>query len=193
MLAALLPALLLGGCASDGALGRTVDRTLQMAGIKPAEPRARTIVVRLHAGTNLNAGSDNRANAAVIKLYRLRGTQRFEQAPFNAFLDAARERSALGEDLLGVEEVVLVPGARHEISQALPPEAAALGVVALFREPADNRWRLAFDARHARLDKEGITLGLHACAITTGSPALITRLAGDPASLVSTRCSKSPR
>ncbi|WP_262072372.1 type VI secretion system lipoprotein TssJ [Stenotrophomonas sp. Marseille-Q5258] len=182
----------LSGCASGG-LGKAMDKTLQAVGIKEAAPDAPpTIPLRLYAGTNLNAGNDKRPTAAVVKVYHLRSAQRFEQAPFNAFLDQNGEQAALGADLLSVNEIVLTPGARQELKEQLSEGAAVLGVVALFRAPADNRWRLTFDGKQKALPADGITVGIHACALTTDSPALVTRLSGDPSSLASVRC-VSPR
>ncbi|WMJ69551.1 type VI secretion system lipoprotein TssJ [Stenotrophomonas sp. 24(2023)] len=179
----------LSGCASDSKLGKAMDKTLQAVGIRDSKPEAPpTIPLRLYAGSNLNAANDKRATAAVVKVYHLRSSQRFEQAPFNAFLDQAGEQAALGADLLSVNEVVLTPGARQELSEQLSEGTAVLGVVALFRAPAENRWRLAFDTKGKTLPQEGVTVGIHACALTSDSKALLTRISGDPGSLASIRC-----
>jgi type VI secretion system protein VasD len=66
-----------------------------------------------------------------------------------------------------------------------------LGVVALFRAPAENRWRLTFDAKSKDLPATGVTIGVHACALTSDSAALLTRISGDPNSLASIRCASS--
>lgn len=158
---------------------------------KPSEeaaaPRAKTVPLRLWAGKNLNSGNDQKPLALVVKVYRLRDSQRFERAAFSAFLDEDAERTALGEDLISSTEIVLQPGQRHEITERLPPEAGTMGVVALFRSPAAGRWRLSFDALEA--EKDGVTVGLHACALTTSSTALQSQIAGEPHSLSLTRCS----
>jgi len=179
------------GCASGG-FRSGVDKTLQAVGLretKPAEPPV--IQLRLFAGSNLNAGNDKRATAAIVKVYHLRSAQRFDKAPLNAFLDQAGEQAALGADLLSVNEIVLTPGARQSLDEKLSAGTGVIGVVALFRAPAENRWRLAFDAKAAQLPVDGITVGIHACALTTQkSAALLTQLSGDPSSLASVRCSR---
>lgn len=182
--------LVVGGCASSAGGGGVVAKTLQAVGIRdnPAQlPAEQQVELRLFPGENLNAGASVRPLALVLRVYHLRGTQRFEQAPFDTFLDESRERSVLGDDLVRVNEVVLVPGKPHQLREVLSGDAAALGVVALFMAPAPQRWRLAFDARHKSV-AEGITLGLHACAMTTTSAALTSPLGDDPASLAATRC-----
>ena len=47
--------------------------------------------------------------------------------------------------------------------------AAYIGVVALFRAPAGQRWRVSFSASEAQ--KSGITIGAHACALSVGAGA----------------------
>lgn len=181
--------ILVCGCASGG-LGRAVNKTLQAVGIKDKEelPQAKSLKLRLFAAPTLNGGSDGRPSAAVLKIYHLRSTQRFEQAPFNAFLDPAGEQAALGADLLTTNEVVLTPGVKQELDEKLESGVAAIGVVALFRAPAEGRWRLAFDTSSKQLLGEGIIIGAHACALTTSSTGLITKVLGDPSRLVSVRC-----
>jgi len=143
----------------------------------------------LLAGNNLNAGGDKKARALVVKVYQLRGTQRFEQVPFDSFLDESREKAALGDDLIKATEILLLPGQQHEVLEKVAPDGSQLGVVALFRQPADSRWRFTFDTKKAA--KAGVTIGLHACAMTTTSPALTTQLSGDPHSLSSVNCARA--
>ncbi|WLA18000.1 type VI secretion system lipoprotein TssJ [Xanthomonas citri pv. glycines] len=188
LLALFAATLALSGCAS-GDIGNAMDKTLQAVGVKEAKPAPPPLIsLRLFAGSNLNADNDKRATAAVVKIYHLRSAQRFEQAPFTAFLDQAGEQASLGADLLSVNEIVLTPSARQELNEQMSEGATTLGVVALFRAPAEGRWRMAFDTRRKELPTQGITIGIHACALTTDSPALVTRLAGDPGSLASVRC-----
>ncbi|MFD0739817.1 type VI secretion system lipoprotein TssJ [Lysobacter koreensis] len=178
--------LMAGGCASQGGVGGMVGKTLEAVGLKGQAPREQAVPLRLYAGDNLNAGKDKRGLALVVRVYQLRGAQRFEQAPFEAFLDEASEKAALGDDLIKATEILLMPGQRHELAETVAAEGSHLGAVALFRAPVANRWRFVFDARKAA--KDGITLGLHACAMTTTSPALITALASPPHSLSAVNC-----
>lgn len=178
--------LLAGGCASQGGVGGMVGKTLEAVGLKAQGNREQMVPLRLYAGDNLNAGKDKRGLALVVRVYQLRAAQRFEQAPFDSFLDEASERAALGDDLIKATEILLLPGQRHELVERVAADGSQIGMVALFRAPASNRWRFAFDTRKAA--KEGITLGLHACAMTTTSAALVTTLASEPHSLSSVNC-----
>ena len=172
LLLLLLP---LSGCAG-GAIGGLANAALQMAGLaKPAPevPEAqkppRNVSIRLHAGQRLNTDPQGRPLALVARIYKLRQSAVFERAPYDSFLDAAREKALLGGDLLDVQEVLLVPGQRYEIQEKVGREAAFIGVVALFRAPAAQRWRATFAASEA--ERDGVTIGLHACALSAGAQA----------------------
>lgn len=187
-----LPGLLLAvlcvatGCASQGGVRQAVSSALQTVRGGDSSPQPATLPIRLRAADNLNAGDGGRPGSLVVRVYQLRARERFEDAAFDVFVDEQRERDVLGDDLLRVTEVLLAPGQDHGFTEALAPEGRHVGVVALFREPARTRWRLTFDARSAT--NAGITVGLHACAMSTASPQLQTRLADGPYMLASSRC-----
>ena len=122
------------------------------------------------------------------RVYKLRQVSTFQQMTFNGFMSAHAEREFLGNDLLEVKEVMLIPGQRYEVQEKVTREAYFIGVVALFRAPAEQRWRLAFAAADA--EKSGITVGLHACAMSVGSGAAALAPpseAGKPLSVPSSR------
>jgi type VI secretion system protein VasD len=169
---------LLGGCAAGvSVLGAAASTALQAAGIgKPPVPDSqkppRDIPLTLAAASNLNAANDNHPLALVVRLYALKDPTSFQQAPFDTFTDPAKEKNALGADLLSVREVTLIPGQHYKMTEKVTYEAQAFGVVALFRDPALQRWKFAFDP--AKSEKSGIMIGLHNCAMTVTSGAVIS-------------------
>jgi type VI secretion system protein VasD len=174
----------MGGCASKppgtelpgadskgvGAwLEKAGDKALEITGLKKPElPDSalpdRRISWRLHASPSLNTLADGQSLALLVRVYRLRSPDSFLQAPADTFGDAAREKELLGDDLISVREVQLVPGQHHQTTDKLPRDVANVGIVALYHHPANGRWRYAFSAAQAELT--GIDLGLHACAMT---------------------------
>lgn len=181
----------LPACSSGGGVRQAMDATLQKVGLQERPPQPRQVPLRLHAGDNLNAGTGREPLSLVVRVYQLRDRERFERAPFDVFVDEQREIDVLGSDVLAVTEFLLAPGQRHEVLEQLPVDGRYLGVVALFRQPAPVRWRLTFDP--AAATPGGITVGLHACAMTTPSlEALETPLAGEAHSLAGSRCSRGP-
>jgi type VI secretion system protein VasD len=183
---------LLGGCAAGISLvGAAASTALQAAGIgKPPVPDSqkppRDIALMLAAGSNLNAANDNHPLALVVRLYALKDPTSFQQAPLDTFTDPVREKNALGADLLSVREVTLIPGQHYQMTEKVSREAQAFGVVALFRDPALQRWKFAFDP--AKSQKSGIMIGLHNCAMTVTSGSVIApdpRLPMQPLNLLS--------
>jgi type VI secretion system protein VasD len=163
--------LALQGCAAGSIAGAALD----IAGLRrpPELPETqkppRNVAIRLHASPNLNAGAGSQPLALATRIYKLRQPAAFQQMPFDGFLNMHTERALLGSDLLEVKEVVLIPGQRYDIIEKVGREAYFIGVVALFRAPAEKRWRLAFSASEA--EKSGITIGLHACAMSANAGA----------------------
>jgi type VI secretion system protein VasD len=176
---------LLAGCAAAvPLLGSAGSAALQMAGIgKPDLPDAqkppRNLGITLYAAPNLNAANDNRPLALVVRLYALKDPTAFQQASFDSFTDPGKEKTALGGDLLSVREITLIPGQRYNATEKVSREAQAFGVVALFRDPALQRWKLTFDP--AKSEKSGIIIGLHNCAMTVTGGSVISPQQGLPA------------
>jgi type VI secretion system protein VasD len=124
----------------------------------------------VHAGEQLNTDPQKRSLSIVVRIYKLRAANAFLAAPYKAFGSADAEKLAFGGDLLDVRELVLTPGQKHEVVETMPLESSHLAVVALFRAPAEGRWRFAFKTKEA--EKSGVTLGLHGCAmsVAAGTP-----------------------
>lgn len=166
---------LLAGCAGSGTLGSGALEVIGLRKTTPAQelPDAlkppRTIALKLHASSKLNVDAKGRPLALVTRIYKLRQNAAFERAPYDTFLHPRKEKDAFGADLLDVKEVMLIPGQRYEVVEKVSQEAYFVGVVALFHAPAPQRWRLSFDAAEA--EKAGLTIGLHACALSVGSGA----------------------
>jgi len=172
---------LLAGCGGGG----FADAALQATGLRkpPALPEAqqppRNIALRLHAAPKLNADKSGQPLALAVRLYALRQKDAFEATPYAAFLDPQAEKQSLGNDLVEVREIMLVPGQRYEVTEKVSREASHVALVALFQRPAAGRWRVVVPASEA--ERAGLTVGLHACALTRGGSS-------QAATLSSVRC-----
>lgn len=173
-------AVLTAGCASDG----PVSKVMEVVGLKKPEMpddlssvraemarrlQPRKVPLRLHAGQVLNTDPAGRPLSVVARIYKLRSVDAFLKAPYEAFA-APSAKPEFEQDVAESREVVLTPGQQHEVIETLAVDSPYLGVVVMFRAPAQGRWRYAFDGKAA--GEQGITLGLHACAISVaqGSP-----------------------
>lgn len=164
----------LAGC-GGAALAPLAGVALEAAGLrKPAElPESqkppRNVPLKLHAATRLNVDARGQPLALAVRLYKLRQKDAFEGAPYATFLDPRLERESLGADLVEVREIMLVPGQRYEVTEKVAREAGHVGIVALFHTPAAGRWRTAVSSLDA--ERDGLSVGLHACAMSVGSAA----------------------
>lgn len=180
-LAILIASWALAGCGGNGLATRAMEATglRKPPELPDAQQPPRSVALRLHASTKLNADQRGQPLALAVRLYKLRRKDAFEQAPYSAFLNPQTERESLGPDLVEVREIMLVPGQRYEVREKVGREASHLAVVALFQRPAGQRWRTTVTAADA--ERDGLNIGLHACALTVGG-------SGQAATLSSVRC-----
>lgn len=159
----------------SGFLGGLADKALESVGLKkPALPEVPEVPDsalpdwrvkwRVFASPSLNVSTDGAPLSVVMRFYKLKSPDAFLRAPMDAFGDATKEKAALGEDILGVREVQLLPGQAHEALDKVARDARFVGVVTLFRSPAPGRWRYAFSAPSTQL--HGVSIGVHACAMS---------------------------
>ncbi len=152
---------------------------------KPAKT-AHEVPLRIFTADNLNAGTGSSSMALVMKVYRLRSADEFEQATFNDFLEDDAIKKVLGEALVDDRQMLLLPGQRYTSVQTLPADVRYLGFVGLFRGPAAHRWRFLYEVPAS--GDTGISLGVHACALSSTSGKLVTQLASPADSLASVHC-----
>lgn len=162
----------LTGCGSaiQVVAGKVAEIALSSVGLTTADNagsihQPKVMSVRVEASRNLNAGEDGRGLATVVRLYQLRDQNTFLAMPYSTFGSANREKQVIGSDLVSVRELTLSPGQTLALKEQVGSETQYFGVVALFRSPAQQRWRLAFAL--AELDQSGLVVGAHSCALTS--------------------------
>ena len=181
--AVLLAALALAGCETVGELGEGLgnmgDKALETIGFKkpelPQTPElpesakpARRLKLRLAASDSLNVDAAGKSLSLVVRIYKLRSPTAFLNAPYETFGNGNKEKEALADELIESREIVLLPGQQQQINERWAREATHIGIVALFRAPAPQRWRYAFELETFQLD-EGFVLGAHACTLSVAS------------------------
>jgi type VI secretion system protein VasD len=184
--------LLLSGCASSNENSGLLDKSLELMGVQkpnvpdlsgvPAPRLDKRVPLRIHAAERVNTDPSGRSLSVVLRIYKLKEPSAFLLASSDAFKSAQAEQAAFGGAIAEVREVTLTPGQKSETTEILSAGATHIGVVALFRAPAPDRWRFAFDAKAS--ETKGITLGIHGCAIGVavgepiGAPPESLRLGG---------------
>lgn len=153
----------------------TSDKVLQFFGLKRPTTDAesggselpmpgRRIKLEMLSSDALNLNAVGQPVALLTRIYLLKGPDAFLKAPYETFGDPAKEKELLGDDLLESRDVQLVPGQRYQSTDVIKRDIGFIGVVALYRNPDPMHWRYAFKTDRAELS--GISLALHACAMT---------------------------
>lgn len=194
----MLQALLLTGCSSAiavQAVGAALNAALEATDLKKREPRETPekpekppeLALRLDAGTEINSTKQRVPLSLVVRIYSLKSGQTFNTLTYEEAADPASALKVLGSEVIAEREMILLPGKTYDLKQQLTPDANVIGVVALFRSPFQNRWKLAFDGKASR--ESGITVGVHSCALTAGHGAILYPNQPDRArSLLGVRC-----
>lgn len=125
--------------------------------------------MRFDASTDMNADDRGNGLATVVRIYQLQDAAGFLSLPHAVLLDDERERVLIGNALLKAREIILMPGEAIQITESIVDGASHLGIVAHFRKRSGQRWRLAFTFPDAA--REGISIGVHACAMTASAAA----------------------
>jgi type VI secretion system protein VasD len=174
------------GCSATSDGSGMLDRGLQAVGLQRPQPQmptldgatgglpagmptlSRKITLRLHAGDVLNTDVDGRSLSVVARIYKLRDKTAFEAAPYADFQELKPAKPPeFAADVVDVKELVLTPGKQYDVIETVGIDAPYFAVVALFRAPAQQRWRFVFDSKAAA--SSGVTMGVHACALSVSA------------------------
>ena len=144
----------LAGCETVNKLsegfGNMGDKALETIGFRkpelPPTPElpeaakpARRLKLRLAASDSLNVDTSGHSLSLVVRVYKLRSPAAFLNAPYETFGNAAKEKEALGDEMIESREIVLLPGQQQQINERWAREATHIGVVTLFRAPSPQR------------------------------------------------------
>ncbi|MEZ0601901.1 type VI secretion system lipoprotein TssJ [Paraburkholderia sp. IW21] len=120
----LIPATLSAGCASTQ---KTAETSCDLY---------------LHASSKVNPDSRGQASPILVGIYALKSSAGFEASGFTALQD--RARTTLGDDLVSVEQVILLPGETRLIQKSADAAVRQFGVVAGYRELNKTLWKTTF-------------------------------------------------
>lgn len=187
--------ILSSGCAQLSAIqlaGTAVGMVLEATGVTKKENTdpskiTRDLNLRIDTGNQLNLTSAGKPLSLVTKIYVLRAADKYKDMTYQQIASGNTDKDTLGEELVSVKEVVLLPGKSYDIKLKVPGDATTIGVAGMFRAPYQNRWKLAFDNKLSF--ENGITIGAHACAFNATKGALIEEISPESfRSLVGIQC-----
>jgi len=101
----------------------------------------RDVRVALVSTKNLNPDDSGAALAVIVRVYQLRGKEKFERASFKGLWK--NDTQVLEGDVLDRKEVTLHPDSEMSVELEVDTKKGAefLGVMALFRKPDGETWR----------------------------------------------------
>ncbi len=99
-----------------------------------------TYTLQVDANRLINIDQRNQALTVSCKAYLLKDLDRFRQASYQQLW--LNDEAVLADSVLAKKTWIHYPGRSQAISFNHHPQAIAIGVVALFRNPSLGRWRL---------------------------------------------------
>lgn len=112
---------IVGGCGSQGA------------------PKPVAIGTEIVVSPELNPDANGRPSPLMLGIYQLKSPDKFSNEDFFSVFNP--DSTALGEDLLGREQITLQPGGTRTLELEVDPETAYLGVVGAFADLENAEWR----------------------------------------------------
>lgn len=110
-----------------------------VASCQSGPPKPSKVTVNVAGGAGMNPGPGGGDRPVTVLVMRLKSTGKFNSADYFALQGDAG--GTLGGDLLGTDQIAVGPGKTASKTITVEPEAAALGFVALIREPGGRSWR----------------------------------------------------
>lgn len=192
-----LLAALVSGCSTTSGVqlaGAAIGAVLEATGVikkDSGDPSKKVmdLSLRVFAGEQLNTASNGKSLSLVMKVYILRSPERLKMLTYPEISTPESEKEALGDSLISVREITVIPGKSYDLQLKVPGDATTIGIVGMFRAPFSYRWKLAFDATNSF--DTGIIVGAHACALTASRGALVSDISPDSVrSLVGVQCNQ---
>lgn len=88
---------------------------------------------------DLNPDANGRPSPVVLRVYRLASDSAFQAADFFQLYE--QEAATLGPDLLGRDELMLLPGEGQNLLRRLEPDTRFVGVAVFYRDFETAGWR----------------------------------------------------
>jgi len=137
-----------------------------LSGCGGAAPETVTVPVTIAAAANANPDASGRPSPVQLQIYQLKSGAALEQADY--FKLSENAQAALGDSLVGSEQVVLAPGKTQTVSLKLDPATRQLGVAAGFRDIDHARWRALTPVDPERAGAVRISVGPADVSIKAG-------------------------
>jgi type VI secretion system protein VasD len=120
-------------------------------------PGPATVTVAATGGAGMNPAPDGADRPVTVTILRLKDAGAFNSADFFALQEDPA--TALGADLLGMDQLAVPPGGTASKTVSFEPEATLLGLVASLRDPTGKSWRTVTPVKPGSTVTATVTLG----------------------------------
>ena len=114
------------------------------------EAKPLPVDLRLEAGPRINPDPRGNPLSVVVRTYQLKVLDEFSKLTFDRASSDRPAAELLGQEVVSTSEFTVVPGATAIRTESLKPEAQYLAIVALFRQPDPQFWRVVIAAKDLR-------------------------------------------
>ena len=97
------------------------------------------VKVELQSNQGLNPNRQGESLPVVVRVYQLNDKGAFESATFNQLWK--QDEGVLGGTMLTRSEIVLNPSTNNKVELDRHDQAKYVGIVAIFRNPIDRKWK----------------------------------------------------
>ncbi|MFE0752565.1 type VI secretion system lipoprotein TssJ [Inquilinus sp. NPDC058860] len=139
-------------------LGTSLASGCGMFDSKPAP-----IPVTLTAAGDINPDASARPSPIRVRVYQLRSASAFQQSDYFALTDGKSD--ALGDTVVGSEEVMLSPGSTRTLSTPIDEGARYIGVVAGFRDIDRSQWRSVRQIDPGGVEAVDVSVAAHGVSV----------------------------
>jgi type VI secretion system protein VasD len=144
---------------------------LRLAGCAAGPAAAPMLHISLAASADINPDARGRPSPVLVRIYELAAAGDFQDAGFFKLYDDDKE--VLGGDLVTRSALIMLPGQKQEITQALDPRTSVVAAVVAYRDIDHAEWRVLCPVpeRDGAAVSISIDLGAAAVRIANGSRA----------------------
>ena len=119
--------------------------------------------ITLTAAGDVNPDTSGRPSPIRVHVYQLRSASAFQQADYFALADG--KSGALGDAVVGSEEVMLSPGGTRTLSTPIDEGARYIGVTAGFRDIDRSQWRSVRQIESGGVDAVQVSVAAHGVSL----------------------------
>jgi type VI secretion system protein VasD len=128
----------------------------------PPPPEPTSVVIEFEAAGDVNPNGEGRASPVGVRIYQLKSYSAFGKANFFALYD--NDEGVLGGDLIGKQEIMLMPNERRTVFFETGDNTRTIGLMGIFMVYESIQWK---DAAGVRANKTTvINVSINGAGIT---------------------------